>query len=93
MAQNPVAVDELPIAANLAATDMVLVIYNANGVNANATLRQIMLANLCANVIISNSAPANSASVGNAGNFAYDSGYIYMCTSSNTWMRAALSTF
>jgi len=38
-------------------------------------------------------APATSTSTGTAGDIRYDSSYVYICTSSNTWVRAALSTF
>lgn len=44
------------------------------------------------NGIISN-APATAASAGTAGQVAYDSGYIYICVATNTWKRAALSTW
>lgn len=38
-------------------------------------------------------APATSTSTGTAGQMAYDSGFIYVCTATNTWVRAALTTF
>lgn len=38
-------------------------------------------------------APATSTDVGNAGQIAYDSGFIYVCVAANSWKRAALSTF
>lgn len=38
-------------------------------------------------------APATTSSTGTAGQIAYDSGYIYICTASNTWKRAALATW
>ncbi len=36
------------------------------------------------------SAPSSSSSSGTAGDIAYDSGYLYICVSSNTWKRMAL---
>lgn len=38
-------------------------------------------------------APANSSSTGTAGQIAWDTGYLYICTANNTWKRAALSTW
>jgi hypothetical protein len=38
-------------------------------------------------------APANASSTGTAGTVAYDSSYVYVCISSNTWKRAAISTW
>ena len=37
--------------------------------------------------------PANAASTGTAGQIAFDSNYIYYCVATNTWKRAALSTW
>ena len=39
------------------------------------------------------SAPATATSTGAAGDIAYDSGFIYVCVATNTWVRAALSTW
>jgi hypothetical protein len=39
------------------------------------------------------SAPATATSVGIQGQIAYDSTYIYICIATNTWKRAALSTW
>jgi len=40
---------------------------------------------------ISSSAPATSSSSGVTGQVAWDSSYIYVCTNTNTWKRAALT--
>lgn len=37
--------------------------------------------------------PSTASSTGRAGDIAWDSGYIYVCTGTNTWKRAALSTW
>lgn len=37
------------------------------------------------------SAPANSTSNGILGNIAWDTNYLYICTSTNTWKRVALN--
>jgi len=39
------------------------------------------------------SAPAYTTSSGTAGTIAYDTSSIYVCVSSNTWRRAALTTW
>jgi hypothetical protein len=37
--------------------------------------------------------PASATATGTAGTIAWDSSYIYVCTATNTWKRAALSTW
>ena len=37
--------------------------------------------------------PANASAAGNAGEIAWDSSYIYVCTATNTWKRAAIATW
>lgn len=37
--------------------------------------------------------PASAGAAGTAGDIAWDSSYIYVCTATNTWKRAALSTW
>lgn len=39
------------------------------------------------------SVPANSTATGTTGDIAFDSNYIYYCVATNTWKRAALSTW
>ncbi len=38
-------------------------------------------------------APSSASDTGTAGTIAYDSNYIYVCTATDTWKRAALSTW
>jgi hypothetical protein len=38
-------------------------------------------------------APASATSTGTPGQKAYDSGFLYVCISTNVWRRVALSTF
>lgn len=38
-------------------------------------------------------APASAAATGTAGDIRYDADYIYICTATNTWKRAALATW
>ena len=37
--------------------------------------------------------PATSGASGNQGDIAWDSGYVYVCTATNTWKRSALTTW
>jgi hypothetical protein len=37
--------------------------------------------------------PASAADTGNAGDICWDSGYVYVCTATNTWKRAAIATW
>jgi len=39
------------------------------------------------------SAPANASAAGTAGTVAYDSGFVYVCTATNTWKRVAIATW
>lgn len=43
--------------------------------------------------LASGKAPATASSAGTAGDVAWDSGFLYVCTATNTWKRAALSTW
>jgi len=43
--------------------------------------------------VTTTSAPASATATGVAGEFAWDSSYIYICTATNTWKRAAISTW
>ena len=37
--------------------------------------------------------PSSSSDTGNAGDICWDSNYIYICVSTNTWKRVAISTW
>jgi hypothetical protein len=43
--------------------------------------------------VTSPSVPATATSAGTAGDIAWDSSYIYICTASNTWKRVAIATW
>jgi len=45
------------------------------------------------NVILTTSTPASASATGVAGTIAWDASYIYVATSTDTWKRAALSTW
>lgn len=42
---------------------------------------------------VASSAPASAGASGVAGQFTWDSSYVYICTATNTWKRAALATW
>lgn len=42
---------------------------------------------------IGTSVPASASATGSAGQVAYDGAYLYVCTATDTWVRAALSTW
>ena len=90
MAGESKKVSELPTASNVASTDRVLVLRDPSG---NASVRTVTMSTLSANLIVSNSAPANSSANGFAGQIAYDSSYVYVCIANNTWKRADLTTW
>jgi len=43
--------------------------------------------------IVNSQTPASASATGTAGTIAWDSSYIYVCTATNTWKRAAISTW
>lgn len=90
MAGNPKAFSELPVAANVAATDRVVILRDPSG---NASLTTTELSTLSANLVLRNTTPATSSSNGVAGFIAFDSNYVYVCVANNTWKRAALTTW
>ena len=44
-------------------------------------------------VVTAVSVPATAASTGTTGQIAYDASYVYICTATNTWKRAAIATW
>lgn len=90
MANTGTKVSALPIAANAAVDDRVLILRDPSG---TPSVRTITMSNLSANLVISNSVPANSTATGVTGYVAIDTDYIYVCVDTNTWKRAALTTW
>lgn len=88
--------------------DLFVVVDDPNGtpVSKSITL-QTLLANLPANTAITGTAtvngdtlivttaktPASAAATGVQGQIAWDASYIYVCTATNNWKRAALATW
>lgn len=66
-------------------TDLQRVLTNGNTSTLGMTVNNIILT--------SSTTPATASSTGTAGQIAWNSGYIYVCVATNTWKRAALSTW
>jgi hypothetical protein len=90
MANTGIKASELVTAANVAASDRILVLRDPSG---NPSLRTVNANILAANLVLSNSVPANSTSNGIAGSIRWDSSYIYICVANNTWKRTSLSSW
>ena len=90
MADNSKKVSELAQAANVASTDRILVLRSPSS---NGSVRTIPFGTLCANIVLSNTVPANSTANGLAGTLSYDSNYVYVCIANNTWKRTSLTAW
>lgn len=73
----------------LESTDMYLVIYdNGDSIRYYFTPYTISSA-----LLLTNSTPSSASDTGIAGQIVYDSSYIYICTATDTWKRAAIATW
>ena len=90
MANNSKKPSQLPIAANAAPTDRLVILRDPLG---NSSARTIALSTVAANLTLSANAPASSSANGIAGTLAYDQTYLYICTTKNVWKRVALETW
>ena len=90
MANGSIKTSELPTAANVAITDRFLVLRDPSG---TPSLRTVAFSTVSANLLISNSVPANSSASGLAGEIRYDSTHLYICISNNNWKRLTLDSF
>ena len=59
----------------------------------NRLYRDVNRINPLINRRISSNAPASASDTGKAGAIAYDADYVYVCVATDTWKRAALSTW
>lgn len=80
-----------PGTANASTNKITVSSFMAN-VNTNTVFKQVVTANT---LYFSNTtnAPANSTASGTRGEFRVTNNYIYVCVSSNTWVRAQLSSW
>jgi len=90
MANTAKKTSELNVAANVATTDRFLIVRDPSG---TPSTRTVTLSTVGANLILSNSAPANSTANGLAGEVKYDTSYLYICVSNNTWKRITLESY
>lgn len=90
MANTAKKTSELTVAANVATTDRFLIVRDPSGA---PSTRTVTLSTVGANLILSNSAPANSTANGLAGEVKYDTSYLYICVSNNTWKRITLESY
>jgi hypothetical protein len=70
---------------------------NYGGATADSAVTAAAAAQVDATAGIANgkkvAAPASAAAAGTAGNWATDTGFIYVCTATNTWKRVAIATW
>lgn len=57
------------------------------------TSSNVFFASISAQVIAPSAPPANATDTGTAGTITWDASFIYICISSNTWKRVAISTW
>jgi len=77
--------------SNYAASDEALRITTAKQVQAKG----VLIADASSNAfrITTAQTPASASATGTAGTICWDTSYIYVCTATNTWKRAAISTW
>lgn len=93
MGNNSVKTSQLTYAANIAASDVLVMVYSANNANTTPSTRIIRFDTLCANIVLPNYTPANSSANGLAGQIAFDPNYAYIWVSNNVCKRTPLSSF
>ena len=90
-------ISELTAVTTAVAGDLLPIVSNTAGaaVTTKITIGNLLsnTANVHASFIRTVSAPATASANGVAGNVRYDTNYIYICTSTNTWKRVAISTW
>lgn len=91
MADNgqSIKVSELNTLTGVPKTDRIVILHDPNS---NVALATVDIPTLSANLVLSNTAPANSTSNGVAGTIRYDSNYLYICYTTNRWGRITLNT-
>lgn len=70
--------------------DTTLRVLVSSGVRMSITSARTTITNL---LNTASSPPANAASSGTTGDLTWDSDFIYVCTNTNTWKRAAIATW
>jgi hypothetical protein len=70
-----------------------LVGASGSGVTIDSSHNLVAGGTITGKLITTNTVPATSTATGIAGMIAYDSSYVYICTATNTWVRAATATW
>ena len=88
-------VSDLAEATTYTTDDLMHMVNNPAGTPANV---KITIANLFGGIPTDHinwatKTPATAAATGTAGDIAWDTGYIYVCTATNTWKRIAIATW
>lgn len=97
MANTAVKISALPTATSLVGNSLIVVVDGATS-NTKAITVANFLGNTAANVAVRatrllSAPPANSTANGISGDISYDASFVYVCTSTNVWKRAALSSY
>lgn len=90
MANSAKPVANLAVATSIVSTDRIVILTNTT---TTANVKTVNTSVFVANLVLSNSVPANSTSNGTVGTIRWDSDYVYICVSNNVWKRATLSTY
>lgn len=90
MADRAKKISELPAVTAVGSEDLFIVVANTAGNAVTSSITTDVLMRSLTSIV---SAPTTSSTTGTAGQIAFDSGYIYYCVATNTWKRAALSTW
>lgn len=97
MANTAAKVSQLPVTSSLVGNSKIAVVDGATGNTSYVTVANL-LGNSAANVAVRatrllSAVPATSSSNGTSGDATYDSSFIYVCTATNIWKRASLTTW
>jgi len=90
MSDRAKKITELTVASSVANSD--LLILEQVAANTTSAVTANTLAAFVSGKVLPNSTKANNAT-GTAGQFSWDSNYIYVCVDTNTWKRVALETY
>lgn len=108
MAERSKKISELQALASASGDDLLLVVDQPGTANAssnkitvanffaNVSTNTVFKTTLTTNTVfvsISNSAPSSASDSGTQGELRIANDYIYVCISSNTWVRAELTTW
>ena len=79
---------ELPSVGGLTSSDLIYIVQNGLSQKISAAGFAVSMGDL----MINPGTVAHSTSVGVAGTISYDTSYLYICVTSNTWIRTTVTT-